>query len=237
MVAERLEELGITFTNPRFLENALIHRSYLHEHPERTDGLTSNERLEFLGDAVLNFLTAAWLYQRFPERGEGELTGLRAALVKTTTLARFARELHLGDYIRISRGEDTSEARNRAPLLADVFEAVLGAIYLDQGIDTVRAFVMPFLEREIDLILSGQVEVDYRTRLQEKVQAEYGITPVYRTVSATGPDHQREFTVEVMMGQVLLGLGTGSSKQTAAQEAARVALDTMNGSNGSPPAP
>lgn len=237
MVAERLEELGITFTNPRFLENALIHRSYLHEHPERTDGLTSNERLEFLGDAVLNFLTAAWLYQRFPERGEGELTGLRAALVKTTTLARFARELHLGDYIRISRGEDTSEARNRAPLLADVFEALLGAIYLDQGIDTVRAFVMPFLEREIDLILSGQVEVDYRTRLQEKVQAEYGITPVYRTVSATGPDHQREFTVEVMMGQVLLGLGTGSSKQTAAQEAARVALDTMNGSNGSPPAP
>ncbi len=231
MVAELLHERGVTFSEPRLLENALIHRSYMHEHPELTEGLSSNERLEFLGDAVLNFLTAAWLYERFPERGEGELTGLRAALVKTTTLARFARELHLGNYVRISRGEDTSEARNRPPLLADVFEAVLGAIYLDQGLAAVRVFVMPFLEHEVGLILAGQVEVDYRTRLQEKVQAEHGITPVYRTVSATGPDHQRQFTIEVLMEMELLGVGQGSSKQAAAQAAARAALEAMGASS------
>lgn len=223
-----IQAIGITFTDQRLLETALTHRSFVHEHPEKVVGMSSNERLEFLGDAVLNFLTAAWLYARFPERGEGELTGLRAALVKTTTLARFARELKLGNYVRISRGEDSSSARNRSALLADVFEAVLGAIYLDQGIEAARTFVLPFLEREIELILSGNAEIDYRTRLQEQVQAIHGITPTYRTVSATGPDHCREFTVGVLMGQEVLGLGTGPSKQAAAQEAARMALAAMS---------
>ncbi len=228
MISVLMKTLGVTFTDQRLLENALIHRSFLHEHPERVPGLSSNERLEFLGDAILNFLTAAWLYARFPERGEGELTALRAALVKTTTLARFARELQLGRFIRISRGEDTSAARDRAPLLADVFEAVVGAIYLDQGLDTARSFILPFLEREVALILAGNAEIDYRTRLQEHVQARYGMTPVYRTVSATGPDHCRQFTVEVLVGQELLGLGSGSSKQAAAQRAAQMALEAMN---------
>lgn len=228
MSEELMKDLGVTFADPRLLESALIHRSFAHERPDQVVGLTSNERLEFLGDAVLNFLTASWLYERFPARGEGELTSLRAALVKTTTLARFARELRLGNYIRISRGEDTSAARNRNPLLADVFEAVLGAVYLDRGIEAARAFVLPFLEREIELILSGQAEIDYRTRLQERVQAEYGITPVYRTVRVTGPDHRREFTVEVLVGEEPFGLGSGSSKQMAAQNAARVALESLD---------
>lgn len=223
-----MQDLGVTFAHPRLLENALIHRSFLHEHPDQVVGLSSNERLEFLGDAILNFITAAWLYERFPSRGEGELTSIRAALVKTTTLARFARELRLGDYIRISRGEDTSAARNRPPLLADVFEAVVGAIYLDQGIEKVRAFVMPFLERELERILAGESEIDYRTRLQEKIQAEHGITPSYQTVSATGPDHRRQFTVEVFLGQESLGRGSGPSKQIAAQSAAQAALESMS---------
>lgn len=227
MSADLMQNLGVAFVNPLLLENALIHRSFLHEHPEQVNGLTSNERLEFLGDAVLNFATAAWLYDRFADGGEGELTAMRSALVKTSTLARFARELQLGDYIRMSRGEDSSAARNRASLLADVFEAVLGAIYLDQGIDAARAFVLPFLEREIERVLAGQVDIDYRTRLQERIQAEYGVTPVYRTAQVSGPDHRRQFTIEVLVGQDCLGLGNGPSKQAAAQDAARVALEAL----------
>lgn len=221
---ELQKALGVTFLDQRLLKSAFIHRSFLHEHPERTEGLPSNERLEFLGDAVLNFLTAAWLYARFPGRSEGELTALRAALVKTSTLARFARDLNLGGFIRISRGEDSPTARNRPPLLADVFEAVLGAIYLDQGIDAARSFVLPFLEREIDRVLAGDVDIDYRTRLQEVVQARYGVTPTYTLVEVTGPDHCREFTIEVRIGDERLGLGSGRSKQLAAQHAARSAL-------------
>ncbi len=221
--------LGITFIDERLIKSAFIHRSFIHEHPERLEGLTSNERLEFLGDAILNFLTASWLYARFPEHSEGDLTELRAKLVKTTTLARFARELDLGSYIRISRGEDSPTARNRPPLLADVFEAVIGAIYLDQGLDAARTFVQPFLEREIERVLAGDVDIDYRTRLQEEIQARSGVTPTYATVQVTGPDHCREFTIEVLVGNERLGLGTGPSKQVAAQNAARVALEALNG--------
>ncbi|MCG8352386.1 MAG: ribonuclease III [Chloroflexales bacterium] len=227
-----LQTIGIVFQDELLLKSAFIHRSYLHEHPERTEGLPSNERLEFLGDSVLNFLTASWLYERFPAQTEGKLTALRAALVKTTTLARFARELRLGNYVRISRGEDSPAARDRPPLLADVFEALLGAIYLDQGLDTARSFVMPFLERELERILAGQVDIDYRTRLQEEVQALYGITPTYSLVDVTGPDHCREFTIQVMLSGDCLGQGNGRSKQQAAQNAARAALEVLhNGSS------
>lgn len=227
-MASRLEELiGVTFNDSRLLQSAFVHRSYMHERPERIPGLTSNERLEFLGDAVLNFLTASWLFTRFPTHSEGELTALRAALVKTSTLAGFARSLDLGSHVRISRGEDTPAARSRLPLLADLFEAVLGAIYLDQGLDAARAFVVPFLEGQIAAIQNGTVEVDYRTRLQELTQARYNQTPTYRTVSVAGPDHRREFTLEVLLGDQPLGIGTGPSKQAAAQQAARAALDRL----------
>lgn len=229
-MASRLEELiGVPFNDERLLQSAFVHRSFIHEHPERIPGLTANERLEFLGDAVLNFVTASWLYTRHPESSEGELTALRAALVKTSTLAGFARSLNLGAHIRISRGEDTPTARNRAPLLADVFEAVLGAVYLDQGLDAARAFVTPFLERQIEAILSGNVEIDYRTRLQERAQARYNQTPAYRTLEVRGPDHQREFTMEVLVGARSLGVGSGPSKQAAAQSAAKAALAQIDG--------
>jgi ribonuclease-3 len=228
-MASRLEELiGVAFHDERLLQSAFVHRSFMHEHPERVPGLTANERLEFLGDAVLNFIAASWLYARYPAASEGELTTLRAALVKTATLAGFARSLDLGAHVRISRGEDTPAARNRPPLLADLFEALLGAIYLDQGLEAARAFVTPFLERQIEAIASGTAELDYRTRLQERAQARFGRTPLYRTTGVSGPDHQREFTMEVAVGDRVLGTGSGPSKQTAAQAAARAALALLS---------
>jgi ribonuclease-3 len=229
-MASKLEELiGVPFRDERLLQSAFVHRSFMHERPDRVPGLTSNERLEFLGDAVLNFLTASWLFARYPDKTEGDLTALRAALVKTSTLAGFARELGLGAQIRISRGEDTPAARDRAPLLADVFEAVLGAVYLDQGLDAARAFVLPFLERQLSAIESGDAEIDYRTRLQELVQARFNKTPRYQVVAVSGKDHQREFTQEVLVGDDVYGSGSGPSKQAAAQAAARAALARLDG--------
>ncbi len=219
--------LGITFQDETLLKIAMTHRSFWKEHPERTEGLPTNERVEFLGDAVLNFLTASWLYEHFPERSEGELSTLRSVLVKTSTLARFARELDLGTYARISRSEEARAGRSRDALLADLFEAVVGVVYLDQGIERVRDFVLPFLERETQRVLAGNMEVDYRTRLQQLLQAKHGTIPTYRTVNVAGPDHCRHFTVEVLKGEEYLGSGTGSSKQSASQEAARIALERM----------
>jgi ribonuclease-3 len=226
-----VEALGLSFHDPALLQRALLHRSFLNEHPERHPGLASNERLEFLGDAVLNMLTAAWLYQRFPDQSEGHLTALRAALVRTTTLARFASELHLGRYVQVSRGESTSGARARPSLLADTFEAVLGAVYLDQGIETARAFVEPFLHREVAQILQQPTNIDSRTRLQELIQARQGITPTYRTLRVAGPDHCREFTVAVLVDDEQIGVGRGTSKQNAAQAAARQALSALDSSS------
>jgi ribonuclease-3 len=221
------QHLGFNFHNERLLQSAFVHRSLMNEHPERLHGLSSNERLEFLGDAILNFLTATWLYGRFPTRTEGELTELRTALVKTTTLARFARSLNLGSYARLPKGQDSEAARDRPPLLADLFEALLGAIYLDQGPDAARAFVQPFLETEIERVLSGESDDDYRTRLQQLAQARFNVTPAYRVISVSGPDHQREFTVEVLIGPESYGEGRGSGKQAAAQEAARAGLKKL----------
>jgi ribonuclease III len=220
--------VGVNFQNPQLLRSAFVHRSFLHEHPERFPELSTNERLEFLGDAVLNFLTASWLFAHFPKKSEGDLTSLRAALVKTATLAAFARELDLGKHVLISRGEDTPTARNRPALLADVFEAVLGAIYIDRGLEAARAFIEPYLERQTAAIEAGLVaRVDYRTRLQEQVQASFNQTPVYYTVDVTGPDHERTFTLEVRIGGTRLGTGSGPSKQAAAQAAAQQALAAL----------
>ncbi|NJK79688.1 MAG: ribonuclease III [Chloroflexaceae bacterium] len=219
--------LHITFRDPSLLDTALTHRSYWNEHPERSPGKDSNERLEFLGDSVLNMLAAEWLYSAYPDRSEGELSMLRSALVRTTTLARFAHELNLGRYIRISRGEKSQQARERPSLLADAFEAVMGAVYLDQGLATVRTIITPFLVQEMQRIEAGEGAVDHRTRLQEYIQGQHGVTPVYQVVDVSGPDHQRQFTVEVLMNDTLLGRGVGTSKQQASQDAARVALAAL----------
>lgn len=208
---------------------ALVHRSYLNENPEFE--LPSNERLEFMGDAVLGFLVTEELYQRFPEGSEGDLTHLRAALVRGSTLARWARCLGLGEKLLLSRGEEASGGRQRPANLANVMEAVLGALYLDQGIEAVRTLVLPLLEEEMAQHWPQGLEKDPKSGLQELAQSRWQLTPTYRTVDTTGPDHRRRFTVEVQVGDDVLGRGNGTSKRQAQQAAAKEALEALTASN------
>ena len=221
--------LGLKFADPKLLRSALVHRSFLHEHPDQGVGLTDAERLEFLGDAILNYLAGALLYDRFPSRGEGELTSLRSALVRTATLASFARELGVGGYIRLSKGEEQSGARERDALLADTFEALIAAIYLDQGLETAKVFVNLLFEQQIEAIETHGLALDYKSQLQQRIQAERNITPRYLVVAEHGQDPRREYTIEVLAGDTRLGTGQGLSKQAAAQAAARAALEQLGG--------
>jgi ribonuclease-3 len=217
--------LGISFSDLSLLQRALTHRSYLNEHPEHI--LEDNERLEFLGDAVLDFIAGAWLYHRFPEMDEGRLTRLRAELVRTETLARFAHRFQLGSALLLGRGEDDSGGRVRSKNLCGAFEALIGALYLDQGMHAARLFAEPLLAPALEEILTRSADKDPKSLLQEWSQATLGVTPVYRTVASRGPDHAREFTVAVMIGATICGQGSGHSKQIAAQSAAQHALDAI----------
>jgi ribonuclease III len=212
---------GLTFIDHRLLSRALTHTSYINEHPE---ALEDNERLEFLGDAALDFVTAAWVYNRFPEMAEGQLTRLRSALVCTEQLAAFAGEIGLGEVLLLGRGEEASGGRERPALLCAGLEALMGALYLDQGLPAVSAFIQPRLERATRTILEAEALVDPRSQLQIWSQAELGETPRYQTVAAEGPDHARLFTIEVNLGGEMYGRGRGRSKQDAAQMAAAEAL-------------
>lgn len=214
-------QLGLRFSEASLLRRALVHRSYLNEHPEE---LQDNERLEFLGDAVLDFVTGAYLYNRFPEMAEGHLTRMRAALVRTEQLAEFAAALGVGEAMRLGRGEADAGGRARERLLCATFEAIVGALYLDSGLQPVREFVEPLLGQAADRILATQADVDAKSLLQEWAQAEIGQTPHYRTVTTSGPDHAKEFTVEARIGAEAYGTGTGRNKQAAAQAAAEDAL-------------
>ena len=216
------ERLKLHFVDLSLLQRALTHRSYINEHPEHA--LEDNERLEFLGDAVLDFITGAWLYDRFPEMDEGRLTRLRAGLVRTETLASFAQRYNLGDAMLFGRGEDESGGRTRRKNLCGAFEALVGAYYLDQGMEAVRVWVAPLLNPALEEILNRASDKDAKSLFQEWGQAVLGQTPVYHTIASQGPDHAKEFTVEVLLGSVVCGLGTGQSKQSAAQAAARNAL-------------
>lgn len=222
--------LGVQFNDISLLESALTHRSFVHEHYESL--LQPNERLEFLGDSVLNFLTAQHLYHAFPNHSEGQLTAMRASLVRAATLARFAREFEIGKYLKLGKGEEHSGGRERNSLLADAFEAVLAAIYLDQGVEAANGFLLPLLQAEGDRLVTEGLQLDDKSRLQERVQSERNQTPRYRTVSAEGPDHSRTFTIEVYAGDEKLGIGVGNSKQLAAQAAARAALEHLDGPAG-----
>jgi len=215
-------KVGLVFKDLSLLRRALTHRSYVNEHP---DVLEDNERLEFLGDAVLDFITGSWLYNRFPEMNEGQLTRLRSALVRTEQLASFAQELQLGEAMLLGRGEEATGGRERLALLCAAFEALIGALYLDSGLNRVTEFMEPRLEVATDAVLEDESLFDARSLLQIWAQAEVGETPRYRTVDSQGPDHAREFVVEVMVGSKLLGRGRGNSKQEAAQHAAAKALD------------
>lgn len=216
---------GLSFRDHSLLQRALTHRSYLNEHPEFA--LEDNERLEFLGDAVLDFFIGEYLYHRFPEMREGRLTSLRAALVREETLARFAKALQLGDYLLMGHGEVESNGRERPATLCATFEALTGALYLDQGMEAVDKFLRRIIEPETARILTYDLDKDPKSLLQELGQGELQLTPTYRTVAVRGPDHAKEFTVEALIGGRVYGRGTGRSKRAAAQNAARQALHTL----------
>jgi ribonuclease-3 len=214
--------LGFSFNDKSLLTRALTHRSYLNENADLP--YLDNERLEFLGDAILSFVVAEHLYQRFPEMDEGALTSLRAALVKGDTLARLAGQIGLSDHLLLSRGEAAAGGRQRAPLLAGAFEALIGALYLDQGLDAARALVIRLIEVEAETILTARLDKDAKSMLQEASQGWLQVTPLYRTVETRGPDHAKEFRVQAVLGERVYGEGVGKSKQRAEQEAARAAL-------------
>jgi ribonuclease-3 len=217
--------LGMSFSNLLLLNRALTHRSYLNEHPE---ALEDNERLEFLGDAVLDFLVGAWLYNRFPEMREGELTRLRSALVRTEQLAEFAASHGYGSALRLGRGESQAGGRKRQALLCATFEAVVGALYIDAGLDAVQSYVEPLLEPVANQILISNRDQDAKSRLQEMVQSRGFGPPQYRTLGAFGPEHNKTFEVEVLVNGQVLTSGKGSSKQIAAQQAAQQALEMID---------
>jgi ribonuclease III len=221
LMYESLEEtLGIHFENPSLLQQALTHRSYIYE--TAGEGLSSNERLEFLGDSILAFISADYLYRAFPDLSEGELSDLRAALVRRETLATFAQQINLGNFLLMGKGEQSSGVSQR--VLASAFEAILGALFIDQGIKRVQRFLKPRLEPLAQNIVSKRLFKDQKSLFQEQAQAHVGITPIYRLVSHEGPSHNREFTVEVLLGDQVAGRGQGRNKQAAEQEAARAAL-------------
>jgi ribonuclease-3 len=210
--------MGIRFNDRSLLEQALIHSSYINENPGFA--LDSNERLEFFGDAILGFIIAEDLYQRFPNLDEGGMTKLRSSVVCRDALARTARTIKLGDYLYLGRGEEASGGRRKPANLASALEAIIAAIFLDQGLDAARDFVLRATGQE----LNKRAEVDYKSRLQELLQARQRPQPTYKVVAVAGPDHDRKFTVEVRVGGKVLGRGSGKSKKAAETKAARSAL-------------
>ncbi|HUH96861.1 MAG TPA: ribonuclease III [Anaerolineales bacterium] len=216
--------LGLSFTSISLLTRALTHRSYLNEN---SDALEDNERLEFLGDAVLGFLVGAWVYHHCPEMKEGELTRSRSALVRNEQLAEFARHLELGRAMRMGRGESASGGRSRDNLLGSTFEAVIGALYLDQGVLAVEKFMEPLLDSVKERVIQRAEIYDPKSRLQEWAQAERLGTPQYITVSASGPDHAKVFEIEVCIKGAAYGRGKGPSKQIAEQIAAQTTLEAL----------
>lgn len=222
--------LGYAFRDPALLQSALIHTSYVNERPGR--GLESNERLEFLGDAVLGVIVAHRLYEMRPESAEGELTVLRAWLVRQSTLARWARQLALGPHLMLGRGESRGGGRDRPALLSRGFEAVIGAIYLDGGLDAARSVLLPFVDQELKSGFSPQRVVDAKSRLQQVTQARFEQTPVYNLVDHSGPGHAPMFVVEVRAGPEVVARGSGHSKRAAQQAAAHAALQQLDVTEG-----
>lgn len=214
--------LGHRFNDRQLLLDALTHRSYAYEFAG--PGVVSNERLEFLGDAVLGMITSDLLYRAHPEAAEGELTDLRAALVRASTLGDFARRLDVGRHLRLGRGEDATGGRSRELLLARALEALVGAVYMDGGLEAARHMIKPLLTEETARVAKRGTVKDAKSLLQEVAQARLGITPHYRLVREEGPSHDRTFVVEVVLGTLVAGRGEGRSKRQAEQAAAAEAL-------------
>ena len=219
--------VGYVFTNPDLLQQALTHSSFVYEHNLGTK--TSNERLEFLGDAVLELLTSDYLYNRFPELTEGELTKLRAGLVCEDSLAVHARRLEIGKYLRLGRGEAMGGGAGKGSILSDALEAVIGAIYLDGGLEGARVFVDGLLSQPLNLVgKKGASLSDPKSSLQEEIQKKSRVPLVYEIIKEDGPAHQKEFTATVSHDGRILGTGAGKSKKDAEREAAEKALKRMS---------
>jgi ribonuclease-3 len=219
------QRIGITFRDLALLQQAFIHSSYINENP--SFHLPDNERLEFLGDALLSFVVAERLYHEFPHFGEGELTEIRVLLVRQETLAQLASMLKLGDYLHLGKGEEATGGRERQTNLADTFESLVGAIFLDQGLDAARDFVLSQLGSHLDRVKAEGIGRNYKALLQEFTQAKFKQLPIYRVVEASGPDHDKGFTVEVVLGDKVFGAGSGKSKRAAEMEAARSAWEKL----------
>ena len=224
-VARLAERVRAPLTDRGVALAALTHKSWVNEH--RGEGAEDNERLEFLGDAVIDLLVSDWLMARFPAAREGELSKLRAAVVDEPGLAAVGRALQLGELLRLGRGEELTGGREKASLIADAMEAVVAAVFLDGGLAAVHRLVDPFLEDAYARAGSGAFDRDWKTQLQEQAQARYRTSPRYRVVAEVGPDHSKTFEVEVELRGLVLGRGTGRSKKDAEQGAARVALEAL----------
>lgn len=220
------KKLGIAFKDISILQQALVHRSFIHENPEFE--LQDNERLEFMGDSLLGFVIALKIYEDSPGLSEGEMTKMRAALVRKESLAGLAGSLELGAYLYMGRGEESSGGRDKQSILSGAFEAVVGAVFIDQGFDASRDFIFRVFKGGMDRAADKHLTADYKSQLQELVQSRNRTAPVYKIVRETGPDHAKEFTVEVSVDGVVIGSGRGMSRRQAEKEAARVALDSLS---------
>lgn len=217
------KETGISFKDKNLLKNAFTHRSYLNENPQ-TD-LQHNERLEFLGDAVLELVVTESLYKNYPDNSEGDLTMWRAALVNARMLAEVAKELNLGDYLFLSQGETKEQGKARDYILANAMEALIGALYLDQGLKVCQKSIEQYVLSKLPHVLKEKLFEDAKSRFQEFAQEKTGITPAYTILKEWGPDHAKHFRVGVTVGKDLVAEGEGTSKQEAEQAAARNALE------------
>ena len=218
------KKIGVTFKDPGLLKLAFVHRSYLNEVKQTH---VSNERLEFLGDSVLSLLTSHFLYTTYPQYPEGILTNIRSSLVKTTSLGDISQTLGLGELLFLSHGEEASGGRTNQSLLADVFEALLGAMYVDQGIEPTKKFLEKYLFPNAEGIIASKSYIDYKSLLQELIQQDSRVSPTYHVIKTEGPDHARTFWVEARAGDTTLGSGSGKSKQEAEQAAAQRALEKL----------
>jgi ribonuclease-3 len=219
--------LGVKFKDSALLEQALVHSSSVNENPDLFPA--HNERLEFLGDAVLDFVVAEKLYRDFPDLAEGAMTRMRAALVRRETLARVARDISLGDFLYLGKGEEASGGRTKEANLAGALESVIAAVYLDRGLAVAARMVIRLLEEDWAKVINRNAGIDYKSRLQELAQSRFQLAPVYRLAAESGPDHAKSFTVEVEVNRQVLGIGTGRSKKMAETEAARAALKKLGG--------
>ena len=220
------KKLDLKFKNKDFLIQAFVHRSYLNENPDFY--LSHNERLEFLGDAVLEIVVTKYLYQKYPKKSEGELTNWRAALVNAKQLSEIARELDFNEFLLLSRGETKEIGKARQYILANTFEAFIGALYLDQGLNPCKEFIKKHLIKELPHIIEAGLFKDAKSRFQEEAQERVGITPIYKVLKEWGPDHAKHFVIGVFLNEELVAEGEGSSKQEAELEAAKNALEVKN---------